>query len=165
MGCRALQGAVSSLPSDRVLTVSKTKPARESIAFSPQCLHQVTNPHVKLEISAASESQDNQEVIKTLVSSPHPSTQDLPGKGLSHIAGELVFCFPYCAYSLGTKKRSKLGEAGSHGTSQTGGESCAVKPGRSKGIVSRRGAAVFPPVPLKHNSWISVSEAVSLLSV
>lgn len=46
-------------------------------------------------------------------------------------------------------------------------ESCFLKPGRSSGICSfissRRGASVFPPVSLKHNSWISVSGADSLL--
>lgn len=87
---------------------------------------------------------------------------------LSHVVRELSLPFPCCTYLLGTKRQNREKRDPTASARQEG-ESCSLKPGRSEGvcsfILSRRGAAGFPPVPLKHNSWISVSEAVSLLSV
>lgn len=94
---------------------------------------------------------------QAFVSSPSPPAQDLPREELSHVSSELVF--PFCTAPTHwehekVKKRKKKNLSQEE---RQEGESCSLKPGRSKGIcsfiLSRRGAAVFPPVPLKHNSW------------
>lgn len=166
MAYTTLWAAAPSLLPERVLTVPKAKSARGLTAFPLQCLHWIIDSPGTRKLSsiwAPREPTGEQAfgefpfLLQASIS-PRKSWTTLP---------ESLY-FPSCTAPTHCKQKIGQNREKRDPTAPTRQrESCFLKPGRSSGICSfissRRGASVFPPVSLKHNSWISVSGADSLL--